>query len=465
MNVSVKFLGAASEVTGSKYLIKAGDFTVLLDCGLFQGKKSLRELNWAEFPVKPSKINAVVVTHAHLDHTGYLPRLFRSGFNGPVYCTAATADLMKLILLDSAKIQVEEANYARKKGYSKHENPQPLYTTEDAELIWESVITTDFENPLKISENITISFSNAGHILGAAIVEMFIRGDKETKKIVFSGDLGRSEDSILYPPKKISEADALFVESTYGDRDIQPTEKEELLKILNDTFERDGNIVIPAFSIGRTQTLLMYIKNILFSKEIPPVKVIVDSPMAIAATGFYRKYQDYHKLRGIDLDEDQSFLTLRKNLTIARTTEESKRINEIKKDSIIISASGMMTGGRVLHHLAQRLPNPKDVILICGYQAEGSRGRKLQDGEKSIKIFGQEISVRAQVHTIKGLSAHADRSELLDWVSGFRNPPSKTFVIHGEAASSNSFAQALREMNWTATVPKYLEEHLIFENI
>jgi len=290
MDIRVKFLGAACEVTGSKYLLQIGDFNLLVDCGLFQGRKALRELNWSEFPINPSEINAVVLTHAHLDHTGYLPRLFRNGYRGPVYCTTATADLMNLVLMDSAHLQVEEARYAKKKGYSKHANPLPLYNPNDVAPIADHTKAYKFEQPFSIAPNIKVCFYNAGHILGAAIVELTITGDTETKKIVFSGDLGRYNDPILFPPHAIEEADILFVESTYGDRVIKQTDREDILKVMNETFERDGNLVIPAFSIGRTQTLLMYLKNVLMSKEIPPVKIVVDSPMAIAATAFYRKH-------------------------------------------------------------------------------------------------------------------------------------------------------------------------------
>ena len=465
MNIRVKFLGAACEVTGSKYLLQIDDFSLLIDCGLFQGRKKLRELNWAEFPVNPATIDAVVLTHAHLDHTGYLPRLFRNGYGGPVYCTTATQDLMTLVLMDSAKLQVEEANYARKKGYSKHENPQPLYDTDDVTPIADHVKSYKFEQPFSIAPNIKVCFYNAGHILGAAIVELTITGNNQTKKIVFSGDLGRYNDLILFPPHELNEADILFVESTYGSRTIKQTDKEDILQMMNETFERDGNLVVPAFSIGRTQTLLMYLKNILMNKEIPPVEIIVDSPMAIAATAFYRKHQDYHKLKGVDLDEDESFMTLRKHLTISRTPEDSKKINDITRDSIIIAGSGMMTGGRVLHHLFHRLPDPKNVILISGYQAEGSRGRQLQEGAKTIRIFGQDVPVKAKVFTINGLSAHADRDELLRWLSGFKEAPKQTFVVHGEAESANALTRALKEKGWNATVPHYLENVELFKNI
>ncbi len=463
MNISVKFFGGAGEVTGSKYLLIIDDFKLLVDCGLFQGRKKLKELNRAPFPIDISAIDAVLLTHAHLDHTGYLPRLFRDGYRGPVYCTTATADLMSLILMDSAKQQVEEANYAKRKASPEDEEPQPLYTPDDVIPIFDCVKSYQFGETVLIAEKIKACFYNAGHILGAASVTLTVGHGDESKKIIFSGDLGRYNDPILLPPHVFEEADILFIESTYGNRTIKQTNREDILKVMNETFERDGNLVVPAFSIGRTQTLLMYLKNLLMNHEIPPVKIIVDSPMAIAATAFYRKHQQYHKLRGLDLDEDESFITLRKQLIISRTPEDSKKINDITHDSIIIAGSGMMTGGRVLHHLFQRLPDPNNVILISGYQPEGSRGRLLQENATSIRLFGQEVPVKAKIFTINGLSAHADRDELLKWISTFKQAPAQTFVVHGESESADALAAALTEKGWHATVPRYLENVELFK--
>jgi metallo-beta-lactamase family protein len=465
MNVRVKFLGAAGEVTGSKYLLQIDDFNLLLDCGLFQGRKDLRLLNWNEFPVDPKTIDAVVITHAHLDHTGYLPKLFKDGYSGPVYCTTATADLMDLILMDSAGLQVEEARFAKKKGYSKHEDPQPLYTVEDVIPIKDNIVGTTFENPIQIAPRISVCFYNAGHILGAAIVELTLTGHEQTKKIVFSGDLGRPNDIILNPPQIMKEADILFVESTYGNRDITATDMEDVIDIMNDTFEHDGNIVVPAFSIGRTQTLLMMLKKLLDSKEIPKVRIFVDSPMAIKATEFYRKHKSYHKLADTDIENDETFLELRNNLTVTRTADESKKINDYTHDTVIIAGSGMMTGGRILHHLAHRLPHEDNVIMITGYQPEGGRGRRLQNGEPTLRIFGQDVPVKAKVFTINGLSAHADRSELLDWLDGFDKAPKQTFIVHGEKESANALCDTLIDKGWNAHVPHYLENVELFDHI
>ena len=465
MDVSILFLGAASEVTGSKYLLKIDNFNLLVDCGMFQGKRKLRELNWAEFPVKPEEINAVILTHAHTDHTGYLPRLVRLGYKNPVYCTAATADLMHLMLMDAAKFQVEDAEYAKKKGFSKHEHPEPLFTQDDVHCIQPMITTASFEETIQINDQISITFHNAGHVLGAAIVEIILTGANETKKIVFSGDLGRYNDPLLYPPKNIDYADVLLVESTYGDKIIKQTDRNDIIEIMNETFEKDGNLIVPAFAIGRTQTLLMYLKNVMMTKEIPLVKIVVDSPMAISATALYRKHNVYHKLKDIDLEEDEAFLTLKKCLIISKTSDDSKKINNITQDLVIIAGNGMMSGGRIMHHLFHRLSDPKNVVLIPGYQAEGSKGRRLQDGEKTIRIFGQEIEVKAKIFTIHGLSAHADRNELLQWLSGFKQAPMRTFVIHGEKGSAGALCNTLNEQGWNAQVPSYMDEIELFNNI
>lgn len=465
MNVCVKFLGAAGEVTGSKYLLQIDDYTLLIDCGLFQGRKDLRLLNWAPFPFSPADIDAVIITHAHLDHTGYLPKLFKDGFRGPVYCTTATADLMYLILIDSAGLQVEEAKYAKKKGYSRHANPMPLYDEQDVEPIKEYIQGTTFENPIRINDRISVCFYNAGHILGAAIVELTLHGREHVKKIVFSGDLGRQNDPILHPPHIIKQADILFVESTYGNRDIDPTDRDIVIDLLNETFEMDGNVIVPAFSIGRTQTLLMMLKNLLEKKEIPKVRVVVDSPMAISATEFYRKHKAFHKLADVDFERDETFLKARNQLTFTRSADESKKVNDMTHDTVILAGSGMMTGGRILHHLYHRLPVKENLILIVGYQPEGGRGWRLQRGEKTLRIFGQEVPVNARIYTINGLSAHADRSELLDWLNGFEHHPKQTFVVHGEKESADALCKTLKEKGWNAHVPHYLESVELFNHI
>ncbi len=467
MNVRVKFLGGAGTVTGSKYLLEIDDFKLLIDCGLFQGLKQLRVRNWAELPIEPKTINAVVLTHAHLDHSGYLPRLVKEGFEGPIHCTKSTADLLKLLLLDSAKLQEEEAEYARKKGYSKHSNPQPLYDTNDVKQVLPLVRTHAFQQKFLLAPNIEVNFRYGGHILGAAIVEVYTHGPYQTKKLVFSGDLGRQNDPILYPPDKIEEADILFVESTYGNRD-NPYEqaKEQLADAINETVQAHGCVLIPAFSVGRTQNLLMYIKDLMAEKRIPELEVFMDSPMAIAATEIYRQHDEDHRLTDEMMQTESSFLTLAKNLITVRNQEASVYLNSKKEGAIILSASGMMSGGRILHHLYHRLPNKQDTLLIVGYQAAGTRGRKILEGDKTVRIFGEEVPVRCRVVQIEGMSAHADRPELIDWLNGFKDSPKMTFVIHGEPESADHLRSEIEHhFKWNVTVPEYLENFELFQGI
>lgn len=466
MNVSVKFLGGAGTVTGSKYLLEIDDYRLLIDCGLFQGLKALRLRNWDNLPIDPSEINAVVLTHAHIDHSGYLPKLVQQGFGGAIYCTHPTADLLQLLLLDSAKLQEEEAEFARKKGYSRHENPMPLYTTEDVERMLPRVKSYKFNQSFNLTESIAINFAYAGHILGASIVEISLKGQNQTKKLVFSGDLGRQSDPILYPPQIIKQADILFVESTYGNRK-NPEEgvKEQLASAINTTLQNHGCILIPAFSVGRTQNLLMYLKDLMAEKAIPETEVFMDSPMAISATEIYGRHMEAHRLNEQSIANDDSFLTLSRNLIMVRTREASAYLNNKKEGAIILSASGMMSGGRVLHHLYHRLSRTTDSLLIVGYQAEGTRGRKLLEGATSARIFGEEVPVRCNVLQIDGLSAHADQDELHAWLNHFEDSPKKTFVVHGESTGAEHLRSYLAQKKWSVFVPSYLERFVLFEGI
>lgn len=467
MDVRVKFLGGAGTVTGSKYLLEIDNYRLLVDCGLFQGLKSLRVRNWEELPINPAEINAVVLTHAHIDHSGYLPRLVKEGFGGLIHCTHSSADLLKLLLLDSAKLQEEEADFARKKGYSKHDNPQPLYTTEDVEAMLPQVRSYPFHHQFELTPNIQVNFAYAGHILGAAIVEIIVKGETQTKKLVFSGDLGRQSDPILHPPQKIKQADILFIESTYGNRqNPELGVKEKLAEAINDTIKRHGCVLIPAFSVGRTQNLLMYIKDLMTEKAIPEIEVFMDSPMAISATEIYGRHMEDHKLTDEMLQTDASFLTLGRNLITVRTREASAYLNNKKERAIIISASGMMSGGRVLHHLYHRLPRPSDTLLIVGYQAAGTRGRDLLEGASSIRIFGEQVPVRCNVVEVDGMSAHADRDELHAWLENFEEHPKKTFVIHGEPESAEQLRKHIsHQLDWNAYVPNYLESFVLFSGL
>jgi metallo-beta-lactamase family protein len=468
MDVRVKFYGGAKSVTGSKYLLQIGHKRILVDCGLFQGLKELRLRNWDDPLFNPAEIDAVVLTHAHIDHSGYLPRLFKLGYNGPVFCTTPTADLLEIMLMDAAKLQEEEANYAKKKGFSKHTEPKPLYDQEDVKGLLPKIQPVPFHQILEIAPDISISFFIAGHILGAAIVEFIIHGTHQTKRICFSGDLGRKNDPIMYPPEARPQADVLFVESTYGNRILSDESPIlEMSQIINETFSSEGLVMIPAFSVGRTQNILFYLKEMLNRGLISDdVEIFVDSPMAIAATKLYLKHLDAHKVTEEELANDDSFISLKKNLIFVRSHEASVYLNQKKTKAIIISASGMMTGGRILHHLANRLPNPNDTLMIVGYQAVATRGRRILNGERTIRLLGMDVPVRCRVTQIHGLSAHADQIELIEWLAQFRERPKWTFLIHGETESLIDFSKKIEDqLGWNPVVPDYLESFLLFENI
>ncbi|MDH5399554.1 MAG: MBL fold metallo-hydrolase [Cyclobacteriaceae bacterium] len=467
MNVRVKFLGAAGTVTGSKYLLETGDFNILIDCGLFQGLKANRLRNWDDFPVDVQKIDAVVITHAHLDHTGYLPRMVKNGFAGPVYCTEATADLMRIILLDAAKLQEEEAAYARKKGYSKHSHPEPLFETKHAEAALGLIRPVPLQKTFPIAERILINYVDAGHILGAATLQVEVHGPNQKKKITFTGDIGRYNDPILNDPQVFDDTDILFMESTYGNRNNPAADIEGQLEVMvNETFENGGCLLIPAFAVGRTQLLMYYFRKLLLAKKIPDVNIYVDSPMAISVTDLYRKYHYLHKLHDDDLSDPTHPVFDFKNIKYVRSHEDSYSINNIKSNAIIISASGMSTGGRILHHMYNRLPHPNDTLLLVGYQAEGTRGSRLQKGEKTIKIFGIEVDVKCQVKMLDGLSAHADQEELVKWMSQIKEKPKMTFFVHGERESAQALADKVSaEKGWNCYVPEYMESFALFNGI
>jgi len=465
MNVTAKFLGGSGVVTGSKYLIDLGDFEFLVDCGLFQGPKALRERNWDSFPMPLADLEAIVLTHAHLDHIGYLPRLVKQGFKGPIYCTQATAELAKILLLDSGKLQEEEAEYARKKGYSRHDNPQPLYTMEDAEAVFPLLVPKPFEKPFSIHDSVTVTFFHAGHILGASIVKFRIQGENQTKTLVFSGDLGRYHDPILYPPTRIPKADIVWIESTYGNRISSRQKPEEELAIaIRDTFDRGGLVIIPAFAVGRTQLLMYYLYQLMEKGKIPKAPIFVDSPMAIDATRLYLDYHTDHRLSAMLEEEQHPFK--HPQLRYFQKQEQSISLNEFRGNAIIISASGMATGGRVLHHLYHHLPQEKNGIVIVGFQAEETRGRRISEGEPSIRIYGNEVAVKAKVYHMEGLSAHADQDELMDWAEGFCEKPKLTFIVHGEKENAEALAFKLNsDLGWNTVIPQYMESFVLFEGI
>jgi metallo-beta-lactamase family protein len=454
----ITFLGAAGTVTGSKYLIEAGGKRLLVDCGLFEGSKVLNQQNWDAQPVDVGTIDWVLLTHAHIDHTGYLPRLVNGGFRGPIYSNSATRELCSLLLPDSAYLQEEDAKYASKKGYSSHKPALPLYTVKDAQTALMQFSDILRAGVFKISPEFSVLGHDAGHILGSSWLELTVTENGKQTLIVFSGDLGRYSEPILKDPEAPTRADYLLCESTYGDRDHPAgSVADELTDVINATVKRGGAVVIPAFAVDRTQLLMYYVHLIMTQKRIPDLPVYVDSPMAINVTGFYSRHLEDHRAEYVQQEHqgDRDPLNL-KQVHLTRTVEESKAINEVTSPCIIISASGMATGGRVLHHLAKRLPDSRSAVLLVGYQAEGTGGRALQDGAKFLRIHGMEVPVRAQVLTIGQLSAHAGKSELLRWLSGFKAAPKQTFLVHGEPVALESLKAAVTsQFHWPVTVPAY----------
>lgn len=462
MDIHVKFLGGAGSVTGSKFLLTVDDFSLLIDCGLFQGLKELRLRNWDELPVDPASIDSVILTHAHIDHSGYLPLLFRNGYGGEVHCTEPTKDLVEILLTDSAKLQEEEAEFANKKGYSKHNPAKPLYTVKDAEAIFPAIKTHAFHRSFRINSNIEVKFFHAGHILGAASVEIKVYTSQGVKTMVFSGDLGPFHNPLHLSPEFPKNADILFMESTYGARNHEPLDMElEIKKIIEESDQRGGCIVIPAFSLGRTQLILYYLWKVFQNIRSRPI--YLDSPMAISVTRLYKMYSRYHRLKP---DSDFGHHIFDAPFVHYVTEQSQSRVlNTIKDRAIIISASGMATGGRILHHLYHRLPNEQDIIMFTGFQAVGSRGRDLVDGGSSVKIFGEEVPVKAKVLNMHGLSAHADQQELLDWSGHLPDGPKMTFLIHGEKEESDALHKKITERGWNVTIPDYMELHTLFDHV
>lgn len=455
----LRFLGAAGTVTGSRFLVDTPRARVLVDCGLFQGLKPLRLRNWEGLPIPPASIDAVVLSHAHLDHSGYLPALVRDGFSGPVYTTSGSVSLCQILLPDSGRVQEEDAAYANRKGFSKHSPALPLYTEDDARRALASLVALEFGELREVAPDVGVVFHRAGHILGSAIVEVRVGGNRP-RTIVFSGDLGRPHHPILRPPATRPHGDVLLVESTYGDREHEDVASlERFRRAIRDTAARGGMVVIPAFAVDRTEVLLFHLKQMMRAGEIPQLRVWVDSPMALATLDVYRRAlrqpnsEMHPELAQSDADPFDPG-----TLIEARTQEASRAINDESGPGIIISASGMATGGRVLHHLAQRLPDPRNAVLLVGYQAEGTRGRALLDGARTIKLLGQYVPVQAEVVDVPAFSVHADRSELLDWLRVGHGQPSLTFVVHGEPLASESLRRGIEEqLGWTAVVPRYLE--------
>jgi metallo-beta-lactamase family protein len=445
------FLGAAGTVTGSKYLLQSQGLRLLVDCGLFQGYKQLRLRNWASLPINPRDIAAVVLTHAHLDHSGYLPLLVKNGFSGRVYCTEATHDLCGILLPDSGHLQEKDAVFANRHGFSKHSPALPLYTQSDAERALTLFSPVAFEREFALPGGFTGRFLTAGHILGAAITEL--RHDDKT--IVFSGDLGRPDSLLLHDPAKVERADYLVVESTYGDRMHDRRDPAEALsEVIRRTAARGGTIVIPSFAVGRAQEVLVHLWRARQAKRIPELPIFLDSPMAIDASDIFCDHGAEHRMRREDVA---------RAFSIARyvhTQEESKALDAAGHiPKVIISASGMATGGRVLHHLKAYAPDPRNTILFVGFQAGGTRGADMVGGAESVKIHGEFVPVRAEVVAVHSLSAHADAGEIMGWLANFRTPPRRTFITHGEPGASDALRKRIeQELGWRCLVPAYRDE-------
>ena len=452
---SLTFLGAARTVTGSRYLLDVGGKRVLFDCGLFQGLKELRQRNWEDFPIPPASIDAVVLTHAHLDHVGYLPRLVAQGYRGRVFCTPGTQDLCRLVLPDSARIQEEDARQANKRGYSKHDPALPLYTEPDAFRALTQLQPVGYNRSIEIVPGLSVEFAVAGHLLGSAyVVARIARG----RTILFGGDLGRYGRPVLPDPDNPVAADIALVESTYGDRDHSPDDDgEALARLVRDTAARGGKVIVPSFAIGRVEEVLYWLRRLEQERRIPVMPVYVDSPMAVDALGYYTA-------RLTELDADMrpmqkgvsTFATAR--FEAVASAQQSKELTATRRSVIVISASGMATGGRVLHHMAAALPDPRNTILFVGYQAAGTRGRTLVDGVAEVKIHGQPVPVRAQVAKIDSMSAHADRGEILRWLGAFPAPPARLCLVHGEPQPMDALKALVEQrLGWTVQTPAHQE--------
>jgi len=462
--LTLTFLGAARTVTGSKHLLEVEGGKLLVDCGLFQGLKELRERNWAPLPIKATDIEAVVLTHAHLDHSGYLPRLVGQGFRGRIFCTPATASLTRIVLADAAKLQEEDAERANRKGYTRHRPALPLFTVKDAERAMTLLQPVGYQRPIPVMPGVTAEFINAGHLLGSAYARVTVEGAGKT--ILFGGDLGRYSRPVLPDPAPVPDADIVLVESTYGDRTHEPDDDgEKLARIINETANRGGKVIIPAFALGRVEELLYWINRLEDRRAIPILPVYVDSPMALAVLNEYRKRADELDAEisdgadGLARAEKMMSMFATARLRVISSIGESRQVQESKDPSIVISSSGMATGGRVLHHLQRALPNERNTVLFAGYQAAGTRGRALRDGATLTRIHGVDVPVRATIEAIDSMSAHADANEIMRWLSGFKRPPSLTCLVHGEpGAMSVLKARIEREKNWNVKTPMHQEK-------
>ena len=458
MTSTLQFLGAVGTVTGSRHLLETRGKRLLVDCGLFQGRKENRQRNWDPFPIPCDSLDAIMITHAHIDHIGYLPRLVKDGFRGPIYATHPTVELADTLLRDTAKLQQEEANWANKRGFSRHHPALPLYTEQDAKRVLGLLSGVSYGEELYPIEGIQAKYRDIGHILGSAYLDLKTTDrDDEQKKIVFSGDIGRPTDIILRPPSQPYNVDYLVMESTYGDRLHKPTDaRQQLAGAINEAVERGGGIMIPAFAVGRSQSLLYLLREMEAESEIPTLPIYLDSPMALKALEAHENHlRDLNlSCRSKSITGTDIFSPLK--LKLISHVNQSKTLNALAGPVIIIAGSGMATGGRILHHMKQRLPDPANTVLFVGFQAQGTRGRDLVEGKESIRMFGTDIPVRANIVSIDGFSGHADYNEMLAWLMAFNKPLKKLFLVHGESAASEAFGKRIRaEFGWTPILPKF----------
>jgi metallo-beta-lactamase family protein len=463
--MKLSFLGATQTVTGSKFLIETDDRRILLDCGLFQGAKDLRLRNWEEPPVDPTTVDAIVLTHAHIDHTGYLPRFVAHGYRGPIYATPATVDLARILLPDAGHLQEEEARYRNKHQLSKHKPALPLYTIENAMASLELLRPVKYGEIVALSSSLGFDLVPAGHILGSSFVRLREGAGEKQKTILFTGDIGRYGQPIIFDPTTVETADYLILESTYGNRlhadKNGKSAKDQLRDVVISTAKRGGTIVIPSFAIGRAQELLYILRELENEKQIPVLPVYVDSPMAVDAVEIFRKHVEEHDLEMAHLEAAGGNPLYTERVHFARSVEESKAINDHRFPSVIISANGMATGGRVLHHLIQRLPDERNSVVFVGFQAFGTRGRLISEGARQIRIFGVDYPVRAAVHVISSFSAHGDYSEILRWLSGFRRAPRRTFLVHGEPKAIEAMKDHIVSSYkaWQVEIPTYRQTY------
>ena len=467
MHIKITFLGAAQSVTGSCYLVEAGNFRFLVDCGLYQ-EREFKGRNWEPFPIPPDTLDCVLLTHAHLDHCGLLPKLVNEGFRGTIYCVAATTEITEIMLLDSAKIQREDAEFKRRrhrKARRKGSYPEiPLYTIDDAKASLSLFSPAKYEKAVSIGKGVEATFYDAGHVLGSSMIKVRIRQNGEERTILFSGDIGRRDKPILRDPTLFEEADYVVTESTYGDRLLEPLEDatNKLADVINATVKSRGNIVIPSFALERSQEILYCLNEFLIEDRIPHLMVFIDSPMAVNITRVFKHYPELFDKEMAKLMRQKKSPFDFRGLNLVRTAEESKAINRIKGTVIIIAGSGMCTGGRIKHHLVTNISRRESTILFVGYQASGTLGREIVNGAEKARILGKHYPVKARVVQINGFSAHADRAGLLNWLSSLRKPPRHLFVTHGESSVSQHFASLVREkMGWKVAVPEYREEFLL----